>query len=154
MEPSVLLFDGVCNLCSRLVRFVLDRDREERFRFASLQSETGRRYLAEHGLPEDLDTMVLIEGGRAYVRSTAALRTARRLGLPWRLLYPLVLIPPFLRDPAYRLLARNRYRWFGKSDVCSIPTPDERARFLSDADLSGSRNDAESPDLRGAGRST
>lgn len=126
-----LLFDGVCNLCSGSVQFILKRDRQGRFRFASLQSEVGRRLMTEHGLdPDALSSVVLIEDGRAYQESTAALRIARHLPGAWKLLRAFLVIPRPLRDAAYRLIARNRYRWFGKTESCWLPTPELRARFL------------------------
>jgi predicted DCC family thiol-disulfide oxidoreductase YuxK len=126
-----LLFDGVCNLCSGSVQFILKRDTRGRFRFASLQSEAGRRLMAGHGLdPDALSSVVLIEDGRAYQESTAALRIARHLPGAWKLLRVFTVIPRPLRDAAYRLIARNRYRWFGKTEACWLPTPELRARFL------------------------
>jgi predicted DCC family thiol-disulfide oxidoreductase YuxK len=133
-EHPVLLFDGVCNLCNGLTRFVLRRDPAPgTFRLAALQSEAGRRLLREHGLPpDDADTFVLIEDGKLYVRSTAALRVCRLLGLPWSLLWVFVWLPRALRDAAYDAVARRRYRWFGRRDACMVPTPELRARFLED----------------------
>lgn len=130
--PPVLLFDGVCNLCNGIVRFVIRRDPPPaQMRFAALQSDAGRRLLGEHGLPSDrLDTFVLIERGRAYQRSTAALRTLRRIGLPWSLLYPLIVVPRLLRDAVYDWIARHRYGWFGRRDACVVPTPEIESRFL------------------------
>lgn len=126
-----LLFDGVCNLCSGSVQFILKRDTRSRFRFASLQSDAGRRLMTDHGLdPDALSSVVLIEGGRAYQESTAALRIARHLPGAWKLLRVFTVIPRPLRDAAYRLIARNRYRWFGKTEACWLPTPELRARFL------------------------
>ena len=126
-----LLFDGVCNLCNGSVQFILKRDTQGRFRFASLQSEAGRRLMTGHGLdPDALSSVVLIEDGRAYQESTAALRIARHLPGAWKLLRVLTIIPRPLRDAAYRLIARNRYRWFGKTETCWLPTPELRARFL------------------------
>lgn len=129
---SIILFDGVCNLCNSLVRFVVKRDPPPgRFTFAALQSEAGQRLLREHGLAtDDLNTFVLIENGRAFARSTAALRVARRLGLPWSLTWPLIIVPAPLRDAAYRFIARHRYRWFGKRDACMTPEDSARSRFL------------------------
>ncbi len=128
----ILLFDGVCNLCNGAVQFILRRDPAKRFRFAALQSPVGEQFLREHGIePGRLDTLVLVEGGRAYLRSTAALRVARRLSGPWPLLYYLFIwLPRPLRDLAYNLVARNRYRLFGEREECMVPTPDLRARFL------------------------
>jgi predicted DCC family thiol-disulfide oxidoreductase YuxK len=131
-EPakSLLLFDGVCNVCNAAVLFVVDRDPSERIQFASLQSDLGERMLREHGLPRDLDTVVLIEGGKAYVRSSAALRVARRLRWPWPLLFALLLVPRVLRDALYKGFAGHRYAWFGKADQCRLPTPELRRRML------------------------
>ena len=135
-EPAVLLFDGVCNLCTAWVRFVVRRDPPPaRFRFASLQSEAARRVLAAHDRPapaaqEAPESLVLIEGGRLYERSTAALRVLRGLGLPWSLLYVLIVVPRALRDGVYRWIARRRYAWFGRREECLVPTPELRGRFL------------------------
>jgi len=130
----VILFDGVCNLCSGAVRFIVDRDRDAVFRFASLQSEAGEKLLRDYGIEPakgDPDTIVLIDRGRAFVRSTAALHIARRLGGVYKILFWLgVLWPRFLRDFVYDFVARHRYRWFGKKDSCMVPTPELRARFL------------------------
>lgn len=130
-HPTIL-FDGVCNLCNGSVQFILRRDPQARFRFASLQSEAGRRLVTEQGLdPEVLNSVILIEDGRVYRESTAALRIARHMSGAWKLLRVLVLIPRPIRDAVYRLIARNRYRWFGKSETCWLPTPELRARFLN-----------------------
>lgn len=130
-EGPVILFDGVCNLCAWSVRFVIERDPRGVFRFAPLQSGTGRRLLREHGLDETaMDSFVLIDGGRAWRESDAALRVCRGLRGPWRMLVPLLVLPRLLRDPLYRLVARNRFRWFGKSDSCLVPSPELRSRFL------------------------
>lgn len=133
-SPPVVLFDGVCNLCNGAVQFIVDRDPEGTFRFASLQSERAAALLREQGREPpagDPESLVLIEGGRLYERSTAALRIARRLRGAWPLLYTFVVVPRFVRDAVYRLIARNRYRWFGKSAECRVPTPELRARFLT-----------------------
>jgi predicted DCC family thiol-disulfide oxidoreductase YuxK len=130
-EFPILLFDGVCNLCSGTVRFVIRHDPGGRFRFAALQSEAGRRLLVQHGLPADaLDTFVLIEGARCFTRSDAAIELARRLGGAWRGLAWLRLVPRPIRDAAYGVVVRNRYRWFGRSESCMVPTPELARRFL------------------------
>jgi predicted DCC family thiol-disulfide oxidoreductase YuxK len=127
----IVLFDGVCNLCSGSVQFILKRDPQGRFRFASLQSEAGRSLMVEHGLdPEALSSVVVVEEGRAWQESSAALRIARHLPGAWKLLRVFAVIPRPIRDAAYRLIARNRYRWFGKTEACWLPTPELRARFL------------------------
>lgn len=128
---AVVLFDGVCNLCAGVVRFVARRDPHARFRFASLQSDAARALLARAGAPSPLpDSIVLLEDGRVFVESEAALRIARGLRFPWPLLASLLALPRFVRDPAYRVVARRRYRWFGRKDSCMVPTPELRARFL------------------------
>jgi predicted DCC family thiol-disulfide oxidoreductase YuxK len=127
----VILFDGVCNICSSTVAFIIPRDPGAQFRFASLQSETARRLLRERnaGAPA-LESMVLVEDNRVFTRSTAALRIARRLAFPWSLASLLLAVPRPFRDWAYDFVARNRYRWFGKRETCMIPSADVRSRFL------------------------
>src|SRR4051794_20637814 len=130
-SPPLILFDGVCNLCAWAVRFIIERDPQGLFRFASLQSELGRCLLAQHGIDtESTDSFVLIEDGIAFTESSAALRVARQLGGAWPLCYAAIILPRFLRDPIYRFIARNRYRWFGKQETCMVPMPELRARFL------------------------
>ena len=124
-----MLFDGVCNLCNASINFVIDRDAEAVFRFAPLQSDVGRALVSGCEVKGE-DSIVLVEDGRCYVRSDAALRIARRLDGAWRLLGVLRVVPRPLRDAAYRIIARNRYRWFGRQESCRLPTPDLRARFL------------------------
>jgi predicted DCC family thiol-disulfide oxidoreductase YuxK len=126
----IVLFDGVCNFCNASVNFIIGRDGAGRFKFAPLQSEIGRALREKHRIAEDVDSIILIEGGKAYVRSEAALRIARGLGGAWPLLYGLRFVPGRLRDWAYGQIAKNRYRWFGKKDVCMMPTPEVRGRFI------------------------
>ena len=134
---SVVLFDGVCNLCNGFVQFVIARDPRARFRFGTLQSEAAARSLRRLGVQGRMpDSVVLIEDGHVYVRSTAALRIARGLRFPWPFAYALIAVPRPLRDWVYDVVARRRYRWFGKRDVCMAPTPELRDRFLSDPDNS------------------
>jgi predicted DCC family thiol-disulfide oxidoreductase YuxK len=133
-EHPIVLFDGVCNLCNGTVRFVIDRDPGGVFRFGSLQSVRAAELLRALGreLPRnEFESVVLIEAGRVYERSTAALRIARRLSGLWPLVTALLLVPRPIRDAIYRFIARHRYRWFGKTDQCWAPTPDLRARFVS-----------------------
>lgn len=128
----IILFDGVCNLCNASVQFIIARDSAKRFRFASRESEIGRELLRKHGLdPERDDTIVFVQAERSYLRSTAALHIARRLRWPWPLLFALILVPRFLRDWGYNWVAKNRYRWFGKSDACGVPEDHVKDRFLS-----------------------
>ncbi len=128
----VILYDGDCGLCDRLVQFVLPRDPRGTFRFAPLQSAFAREQLAAAGLPlDDLDTMVLIESGIVHMRSKAALRVLRKLRAPWPIFYPLVFVPRPLRDLVYRFVARNRQRWFERPSTCGMPKPGWRERFLA-----------------------
>lgn len=133
----VVLYDGVCGLCNRYVRFVLERDRRRQFRFASLQGAFGARALARHGLHLDGDpaSIVLLESPgspheRAYLRSDAVLSILVGLGGPWRLAAGLRAVPRFLRDRVYDLVARVRYRIFGRLDSCPLPPRSDAARFL------------------------
>ncbi|MFC3748508.1 thiol-disulfide oxidoreductase DCC family protein [Paenibacillus sp. GCM10012306] len=130
-DKSVVLIDGVCHLCQGLVRFIIPRDPDAKFMFAPLQSEIATGLLRDGGLePGKLDTVVLVENGRYYTESAAALRIARGLRFPWPLAYVFILVPRSLRDILYRYVARNRYRWFGRDEQCLLPTPEIRKRFL------------------------
>lgn len=130
-HEAIIVYDGVCLLCSRWVRFVLAHDRAARYRFASMQSARGRALLHEHGLdPDDPNSLLLLEHGRASTDSEAILRVLDGLGGAWRATRVLRLVPRRLRDPAYRWLARHRYRWFGRSDACWLPAAEHAARFL------------------------
>ncbi len=131
MSHSIVLFDGVCNLCNGSVQFIIRHDKAGRYRFASLQSDAGRRLQEQYQLDADaLDTLILVEQGRAYVRSGAVLRIARGLGGGWQLAWVFIAVPAFIRDIFYRFVARNRYRWFGKKAECMLPTPELKSRFL------------------------
>lgn len=130
-QHIIILFDGVCNLCNGFVQFVIRQDPAQRFRFASLQSETARellRHLPPSG--QGIESVVLIEDGCYYQQSTAALRILRQLRGPWPLLYGFMVLPAFLRDWIYAWIAKNRYRWFGQRQACMLPTPELQARFL------------------------
>ncbi len=129
----LVLFDGVCNLCNTFVLFLIDRDPQAKFVFAPLSSELGRSLLAKHKLEAPgFDSVVLVEGERAYSHSGAILRILSRLGGLWKLCWLGLVLPRFLRDWAYRSFAKQRYAWFGKSDMCRIPTPELRQRFVAD----------------------
>ena len=131
-EGPIVVFDGVCVLCNGWVRFLLRHDRRRRFRFAAMQSETGRALLSAHGLdPDDPASFLLVDGDAASTDTQAIAGVLAALGLPWSIAaFALRLMPSRLRDAAYRHLARNRYRWFGRRDACVLPPPSERARFL------------------------
>ncbi len=127
----IIVFDAQCLLCNGWVQFILRHDRKARFRFASIQGDAGRRLLAAEGLaPDGLQTLLLVGDHRTWQHSAAIFRVLHGLGWPWRLAWLGWLIPPFVRDPLYRLIARNRYRLFGRSDVCIRPPPGHAARFL------------------------
>lgn len=127
----LVLYDGVCALCNWAVRFILERDPQGIFRFAPLQSDIGRRWLERSGLPVDaLDTVILVMDGRATVRSEAAFLILRQLRTGWRFLALGRMLPAFLTDAVYRLMARSRYRVFGRYDACPLPPPQHRHRFL------------------------
>ena len=126
---TIVLFDGVCNLCNGVVQFIISNDKAGVFQFASQQSEAGQALLEVHQLPA-MDTVVLIEGASVYTRSDAVLEIMKRLPTPWSWLSAFKFIPRFLRDVLYKLIARYRYNIFGKREACWLPTPELRARFL------------------------
>jgi len=129
--PAVILFDGVCNFCNGAVNFVISRDRDGYFKFAALQSAVGEELLDKHRIDKvETDSVVLIEDDKAYLHSSAALRIVRRLSGLWPVLYGLIIVPKGIRDWAYRLFAKHRYRLFGRREECMIPTPEIRTRFL------------------------
>ena len=131
LDGPLVLYDGECGLCNRSVQTILRHDRRGAFRFAALQSELGRALLERHGLPTGaVDTVVLVDQGRAFTRSGAALRIAGRMDRPWPLARVFAVIPAPVRDVVYDWVARNRYRWFGRTDACMLPPPEVRARFL------------------------
>lgn len=133
---AVIVFDGACVLCNGWVAFLLRHDRTARYRFAAMQSEAGRDLLAGHGLdPDDPASFLLLEYDtgptpRAFTDTDAIRRVLVGLGGGWRLAHGIALLPRGLRDTAYRWLARNRYRWFGRHAACAVPAPEHRQRFL------------------------
>lgn len=128
---AIVLFDGVCNFCDSSVNFVIKRDKKNRFKFAPLQSEIGQKLLNEHEInPHETDSVIVIEDGKAFTYSTAALKIAKGLGGIWSPAYALIIIPKPIRDFFYKLFAKNRYRFFGKKEVCMMPSPEIRAKFL------------------------
>ena len=141
---AVVLFDGVCNFCDASVNFIIEHDKSGYFKFAPLQSGEGSRLANEFGFESaaapqestesdlvEIDSVILVEDGKAYTHSTAALRILKRLGAPWSWIYFFVIVPRQVRDWAYRLFARYRYRIFGRKDQCMLPSPEVRARFLT-----------------------
>jgi len=131
LPESILLFDGHCSLCNGAVDFVLKRDTRKKLLLASIQGTAGQGVLKKYELPPSyLDTLVLVEEGKVYLGSTAALRVARFLGRGWPLFYGLIIIPKGVRDRIYQWISRNRYQWFGRRDTCRIPSASESAHFL------------------------
>lgn len=131
-DHAVILFDGVCNFCNSSVRFVIKRDPQKRFQFASLQSTYAQNLLREKiDHPEQVDSIVLVQNGEAHTKSTAALKIARQLGGLWPLFSSFLIIPRFIRDAVYDFIARNRYQWFGKKEACPMPPPGIQDRFIS-----------------------
>ncbi|MEL6811775.1 MAG: thiol-disulfide oxidoreductase DCC family protein [Bacteroidota bacterium] len=129
---KIILFDGVCNLCNSSVIFVIKRDKKDVFRFSALQEGAGPRLVQKYGIDtRKTDSIILIENGKAYVKSTAALRIARNLGGAYPLLFGFMILPNFLRNWVYDFIARNRYKWYGKKESCMIPTPELKSKFLS-----------------------
>jgi predicted DCC family thiol-disulfide oxidoreductase YuxK len=127
----IVLFDGECNFCNSAVNFILRHERDQSLRFAASQSEFGQRELASHGLPAKPGSIVLVEGGRIYTKSSASLRLARYLRRPWRWLGALAIIPAPVRDMVYGWVAANRHRLTGRAEQCRFPTEELKSRFLS-----------------------
>ena len=130
INQPVILFDGVCNLCSASVQFIIKRDPKSHFKFASLQSDAGIALLKKYNIPDELRSIVLISDGKVYNRSAAALNIAKKLSGLWPILYTYIIIPPFIRDSIYDWIADNRYKWFGKQNECMIPTANLKSRFI------------------------
>lgn len=129
-DHPVLFFDGVCNLCNGFIDFMVRRDRSRRYRYAPLQGTTASAKIPDQVNGGDFDSFVLVENGRIYTRSTAALKAIGGLGGAYAAAKALLIVPKFLRDAVYRLIAKNRYKWFGQKDTCRLPTAEERALFL------------------------
>jgi len=130
-KHQIILFDGVCNFCNFWVNFILDRDKNDIFRFTSLQSAKGQRLLKKFSLnTQGFETFVLIDGDDYYLKSTAALKILKHLDSILKILYPLIFLPKLLRDPLYTIVANYRYKIFGKRDVCRVPTDEEKENFL------------------------
>jgi predicted DCC family thiol-disulfide oxidoreductase YuxK len=131
-QHSIILFDGVCNLCNGAVQFVIKRDNRNQFLFASLQSHEGIEILSEHNLPSKrMNSFFLVENGKVYDKSTAALRVLKKMKGLWPLCYIFIIVPKFIRDGVYDWIAKHRYQWFGRKDECMIPTPELKAKFLN-----------------------
>jgi predicted DCC family thiol-disulfide oxidoreductase YuxK len=130
-KHSIILFDGVCNLCNSAVQFVIRHDHNEIFKFVSLQSETGKKYLNKFQLSEiELSSFILIEDEKVFSKSTAALKVIKKLKGPIKMLYVFIVIPGFIRNIVYNIISTNRYKWFGKRQDCLIPDDKISSKFL------------------------
>ena len=130
-KDPILLFDGVCNLCNGAVQFIIRKEKAQELKFAPLQSDHGKTLLKKYGYPEDyLEGLVLIEGKKAFSRSSACLRVALKLKFPWSSFFPLLVIPKAIRDLVYKFIASQRYRLFGSKDSCVVPNGKDITRFL------------------------
>ena len=131
INNPVIFFDGVCNLCCSSVQFIIKRDPKKSFRFATLQSEFGNTITGTVSLPPDnFNSFILFENGKSYSKSTAALRIVKHLSGLWPALYLFIIVPVILRDSLYSLIARNRYKWFGKKTQCWIPSKELNDLFI------------------------
>jgi predicted DCC family thiol-disulfide oxidoreductase YuxK len=128
---AIIFFDDHCHLCCGSVQFILKRDPGGYFQYAPVDSETAKQVFANWDKKEPIpDSIILYEAGRFYTRSTASLRVARKLSGSWPLLYAWMIVPGFIRDAVYNLIARNRYKWFGRSETCWMPKAEWKGRFL------------------------
>lgn len=130
-ESKIILFDGICNFCNYWVNFIIDHDKQNTFKFAALQSEKGKELLEKFDLPmDDFDSFILVSQNKAYKKSSAAFEIAKKLSGWPKFIAPLRFLPQSLTDFVYDLVAKNRYKFFGKKEACRIPTPEERTKFL------------------------
>ncbi len=131
---GIILFDGICNYCSRWVNLVMKYDGKDHFRFATIQSETGQKFLKQNFFSSQNipDSVMLIENGKMFFKSEAGLRIAKKLNFPFSLLFGFIIFPEFIRDSIYNFIANNRYKWFGKREICRVPvTEEEKRKFLN-----------------------
>ena len=129
---GVILFDGVCNFCNSSVNFIIQHDKKKHYKFSALQSDAGRLLSEKYGIDQSkIDSIILIENGDVFVKSSAILRITKSLNYLYPLLFGFIIIPKFIRDGVYDFIARNRYKWFGKKEACMIPSPEIKSRFIS-----------------------
>jgi len=130
-KKPIILFDGICNFCNAIVNFIIRQDKKNIFLFAALQSESGKQLLEEHKIDwKNTDSFVIIDNGKAYQRSTAALKVCSKLPWYWKWSQVFWIVPRFIRDAIYNFIAKNRYKWFGKKEACMVPTAEVRNKFL------------------------
>lgn len=132
IHSPIILFDGVCNLCNSAVQFIIRHDKKSLFRFASLQGDHGQQLLKDYHLSlDDFNSFVLIQNNKTFTKSSAAMQVVKQLGKPVNFLYGFIIVPSFIRNAVYDIIAKNRYSWFGKKDECILPTPALKERFLN-----------------------
>lgn len=130
-KHALIIFDGICNLCNNWVNFIIRNDKKDYFRFTTLQSENKKKNLANYNIHQyNFDSVFLIENNKIYIQSTAALRITKKLGGLWPLMYLFIIIPPFIRNKIYQIIAKNRYKWWGKRDSCTVPDGANLEKFL------------------------
>jgi len=131
-DSPIILFDGVCNFCNAMVNFIIRQDKKNVFLFAALQSESGKKMLAEYKIDwKATDSFVVIENGKAHLKGNAALKLYNKLPWYWRWTQVFWIVPKFIRDAVYNFIAKNRYKWFGKREECMVPSQEMRERFLN-----------------------
>ena len=130
-NKPILLFDGICNYCNKWVNFIIRHDKKKKFRFAALQSEAGKKLIKEYNISEKEESAVLIYNDKIYLKSSTGLHILYHLGGIYSLAFIFILVPEYIRDFYYDIIARNRYKWWGKRNECRIPAEDEKERFLS-----------------------
>jgi predicted DCC family thiol-disulfide oxidoreductase YuxK len=130
-KNPIILFDGVCNFCNSSINFIIKQDKKNIFRFAALQSDAGQRLLKEYNIPATyFNSFILIAEGKVYKKSAASLWLSNKLSWYWKWTQIFWIVPKFIRDGVYNVIAKNRYKWFGKKESCMIPSPEVRERFL------------------------
>jgi predicted DCC family thiol-disulfide oxidoreductase YuxK len=130
-KQPIILFDGVCNYCNSVINFIIRQDKKSIFKFAALQSEAGQKLLELYNLPtNNFDSFILIDNGKVYQSSTAGLKLYNKLPWYWKWTQAFWIVPKFIRDAVYNIIAKNRYKWFGKKETCMIPSPQVKERFL------------------------
>ncbi|AFL82179.1 hypothetical protein Aeqsu_2728 [Aequorivita sublithincola DSM 14238] len=128
---KIVLFDGVCNLCNGAINYIIKRDKNNVFKFAALQSEIGKELITKFNIDTSkIDSIILIDGEKHYIKSSAALHISKALSGAYPLLFGLMIVPKFIRNAVYDYIARNRYKWFGKKESCMIPTAELKSKFL------------------------
>lgn len=127
---KIILFDGICNFCNRMVNFAIRNDKNGKLKFSPLQSEFGQKLINNYGVAVDADTIIFIENDKVYTYAKAAIRVCRHLDWPAKMLYGFIIIPPIISQPVYKWFAKRRYKWFGRKDCCIVPSSEIRNRFI------------------------